>query len=311
MNLITDTSFRNVTLAAVAEERARTHPEDTALLFDSGVRLSYDDAWKQANRLAQAIQALGVKPGATLTFQLPNIPESVPLAIAASICGLIINPVVPIYRGKELGFILGDAKTEILFIPHRIRGFDFVQMIQELQPGLPHLRHVICCGAEDDLPADILRFETLIDEASTAPAPIASVNPDDTKVVLYTSGTTGNPKAVRHSHNTLAKALDNGVMAWGLDDRDMMLMPSPVTHVTGYVNGIELPFFTDTNVLLMESWIVDRAVELIETHQATTCVSATPFLRELVDAARHQGKDLPSFRLFACGGAAVPSVSPV
>ena len=52
---------------------------------------------------------------------------------------------------------------------------------------------------------------------------------------------------------------------------------------------------------------VDRAVELIETHHATTCVSATPFLRELVDAARHQGKDLPSFRLFACGGAAVPS----
>ncbi len=307
MNLITDTSFRNVTLAAVAEERAHTHPEDTALLFDSGVRLSYGDAWKQANRLAQAIQTLGVKPGATLTFQLPNIPESVPLAIAASICGLIINPVVPIYRGKELGFILGDAKTEILFIPHRIRGFDFVQMIQELQPGLPHLRHVICCGAEDDLPADILRFETLIDEASEEPAPTATVDPDDTKVVLYTSGTTGNPKAVRHSHNTLAKALDNGVMAWGLDDRDMMLMPSPVTHVTGYVNGIELPFFTDTNVLLMESWIVDRAVELIETHRATTCVSATPFLRELVDAARHQGKDLPSFRLFACGGAAVPS----
>ena len=94
-------------------------------------------------------------------------------------------------------------------------------------------------------------------------------------------------------------------MAWGLDDRDMMLMPSPVTHVTGYVNGIELPFFTDTNVLLMESWIVDRAVELIETHQATTCVSATPFLRELVDAARHQGK---TYRAFGFLPVAAPSL---
>ena len=253
MNLITDTAFRNVTLASVAQERATTHPDDTALLFDSGVRLSYGDAWKQANQLAQAIQQLGVEPGATLTFQLPNIPESVPLAIAASICGLVINPVVPIYRGKELGFILSDAKTEILFIPHRIRGFDFVDMIRELRSGLPDLRHVVCCCAEDDLPDDVLRFEALINEASDAPAPIAAVDPDDTKVVLYTSGTTGNPKAVRHSHNTLAKALDNGVMAWGLDERDMMLMPSPVTHVTGYVNGIELPFFTDTNVLLMET----------------------------------------------------------
>ena len=133
MNLITDTSFRHTTLAKLAQERASSRPNDTALLFDSGVRLSYAEAWHQANQLAKGIQQLGVKPGATLTFQLPNIPESVPLAIAASICGLVINPVVPIYRGKELGFILGDAKTEILFIPHRIRGFDYVDMIRELR----------------------------------------------------------------------------------------------------------------------------------------------------------------------------------
>ena len=284
MNLITDTSFRHTTLATLAQERASSRPDDTALLFDSGVRLSYAEAWHQANQLARGIQQLGVKPGATLTFQLPNIPESVPLAIAASICGLVINPVVPIYRGKELGFILGDAKTEILFIPHRIRGFDYVQMISELRSGLPHLRHVVCCGGEGDLPEDVLRFEDVMESGGSGLADIASVDPDDTKVVLYTSGTTGNPKAVRPSHNTLAKALDNGVIAWGLDDRDRMLMPSPVTHVTGYVNGIELPFFTDTKVLLMESWVVSRAVELIETHHATTCVSATPFLRELVDA---------------------------
>ena len=307
MNLITDTSFRHTTLATLAQERASAQPDDTALLFDSGIRLSYAEAWHQANQLARGIQQLGIKPGATLTFQLPNIPESVPLAIAASICGLVINPVVPIYRGKELGFILSDAKTEILFIPHRIRGFDYVDMIRQLRPDLPHLQHVVCCGGDDELTDEVLRLEDVMDSGGSALADRALVDPDDTKVVLYTSGTTGNPKAVRHSHNTLAKALDNGVMAWGLSDQDMMLMPSPVTHVTGYVNGIELPFFTDTKVLLMESWSVTRAVELIETHHATTCVSATPFLRELVDACREQGKNLPSFRLFACGGAAVPS----
>ena len=166
MNLITDTSFRHTTLATLAQERASSRPGDTALLFDSGVRLSYAEAWHQANQLARGIQQLGVKPGATLTFQLPNIPESVPLAIAASICGLVINPVVPIYRGKELGFILGDAKTEILFIPHRIRGFDYVDMIRELRSGLPHLRHMICCGGEDDLPEDVLRFEDVMESLS-------------------------------------------------------------------------------------------------------------------------------------------------
>jgi non-ribosomal peptide synthetase component E (peptide arylation enzyme) len=167
VNLITDTSFRHTTLATLAQERASSRPDDTALLFDSGARLSYAEAWHQANQLARGIQQLGVKPGATLTFQLPNIPESVPLAIAASICGLVINPVVPIYRGKELGFILGDAKTEILFIPHRIRGFDYVDMIRELRSGLPHLRHVICCGGEGDLSEDVLRFEDVMESGGS------------------------------------------------------------------------------------------------------------------------------------------------
>ena len=306
MNLISDTTFRNITLAQAAADRANNRPDDTALLFDSGFRLTYAEAWQQANTLAAHIQDLGVGAGSTLTFQLPNIPETVPLAIAASLCGLVINPVVPIYRGKELGFILTDAKTEILFIPHRIRGFDYVEMINQLRPSLPHLKHVVCCGADSALPGDIMRYEDLMSEPGRASVVPVDVDPDNTKVVLYTSGTTGNPKAVQHSHNTLAKALDNGVTAWGLDHRDMMLMPSPVTHVTGYVNGIELPFFTDTRVLLMESWIVDKAAALIEQYGATTCVSATPFLRELVDTCRDQGRTLPGFRLFACGGASVP-----
>jgi len=307
MDLITDTSYRNLTLAQAAAARAQERPDDTALRFDSGYTLSFAEAWRQANALATQIQHLGVAPGATLTFQLPNTPESVPVAIAASICGLIINPVVPIYRGKELGFILNDAKSEILFIPHRIRGFDYVDMITSLRPSLPHLKHVVCCGAEEDLPDEILSYEALMESAPEGPAAVVAVDPDDTKVVLYTSGTTGNPKAVRHSHNTLAKALDNGVDAWRLGADDMMLMPSPVTHVTGYVNGIELPFFTECKVLLMESWIVDKAVTLIEDFRATSCVSATPFLRELVDTCKKRGKTLPGFRLFACGGAAVPS----
>jgi acyl-CoA synthetase (AMP-forming)/AMP-acid ligase II len=194
MDLITDTTYRNVTLAQVAAARAQERPDEIALRFDSGHTLSFADAWRQGSALAAQIQRLGITPGATLTFQLPNIPESVPVAIAASICGLVINPVVPIYRGKELGFILNDARSEIVFIPHRIRGFDYVEMIATLRPSLPHLKHVICCGAEEALPDDILSYEALMANPSEVDADVATVDPNDTKVVLYTSGTTGNPK---------------------------------------------------------------------------------------------------------------------
>lgn len=306
MNLISDNRYRDTTLAQAAETLAETRPDDCAILFDNGDELTYRAAWRSGQQLAMAMQAAGLKPGDTLSFQLPNIPESVLVAIAASICGLVINPIVPIYRDRELSFILKDAQTRIAFIPGRYRNFDFPEMFASLRRDLPKLEHVICIGAEGELPQGFMHFDAFTETGKPGTPTIAEVSPSETKILLYTSGTTGNPKAVRHSHNTLAKALDNGASGWSLSADDLMLMPSPVTHITGYVNGIELPFFTATRALLMESWVVDKAVALIESFGATVCVSATPFLQELINTCRSSGKTLPGFRLFACGGASVP-----
>lgn len=306
MNLITDHGYRNTTLALQAKKMADTKPDDIALRFDNGVTLTYAEVYEQGKNLAAALQRMGLQAGETLSFQLPNFPEAAVVSIAASLAGLVINPIVPIYRGRELEFILGDAQTSVLFIPTTYRKFDFAGMINDLKPGLPNLKHVITIGEADSLPTGFERYEVVMASASAEDYSDVAVDPNDTKIVLYTSGTTGSPKAVRHSHNTLAKALDNGGTGWSLGADDMMLMPSPVTHITGYVNGIELPFFTDTKTLLMEAWVVDKAVGLIEEFGATVCVSATPFLRELVDTCKAAGKTLPGFRLFACGGASVP-----
>lgn len=308
MDLISNTSRSDTTLAQAAAALAVSNPLATAILFDDGTSLSYADAWERAQRLALAMQRSGLEPGDTLSFQLPNRVEAVVIALAASICGLVINPVVPIYRGRELSFILKDARTRIAFIPGVYRSFDFPAMLEELRPSLPQLEFVVCIGAEGELPEGFVTFEAFCEAggAGEGEAAMADVSADDTKILLYTSGTTGYPKQVRHSHNTLAKALDNGATGWDLSASDLMLMPSPVTHITGYVNGIELPFFSATRSLLMEAWIVDRAISLIETYGATVCVSATPFLKELVDTCREAENPLPGFRLFACGGASVP-----
>jgi acyl-CoA synthetase (AMP-forming)/AMP-acid ligase II len=85
-----------------------------------------------------------------------------------------------------------------------------------------------------------------------------------------------------------------------------MLMPSPITHITGFVDGIELPFFTDVQTAFMEVWEVSAAVSFIKQVGATTCLSATPFLQQLVDACEASGETLPTMRFFACGGASVP-----
>ena len=84
-------------------------------------------------------------------------------------------------------------------------------------------------------------------------------------------------------------------------------MPSPVTHISGYANGLEAPFISGTRTVLMESWNAHEALALIERHELVGTVAATPFLVELAAAARETGNRLPSFRFFACGGAAVPN----
>ena len=300
------TGHRNTTLAEQAQRLAAERPDDIAIRFCDGGTLTYAQAWERGCALAQGLKQRGLEQGETLSFQLPNGPEAVIVMMAAAIAGLVVNPIVPIYREKETGYILRHAATRVLFIPLSLRGFDYPAMVTKLRADCPDLHHVICTGGTPPPDAGFEAFEDVIDLGSAASITPAAVDPDDTKILLYTSGTTGDPKQVRHSHNTLAAALDNGVQGWALDEHDLMLMPSPVTHITGYVNGMEMPFFTATKSLLMAQWDVDLAIDLIETAGATACVSATPFLKELVDSCHAKGKHLPGFRLFACGGASVP-----
>ena len=220
--------------------------------------------------------------------------------------GLIVNPIIPIYRDRELAFILADANTNLIFIPTMFRDFDYTQMLQRLRGDLPELRHIVTVRDCDQTSASAtLEYAALVQRGCTLPLTPAVVDPNSVKIILYTSGTTGRAKAVQHSHNTLTRALDNSIEAWQVGADDVMLMPSPVTHITGFVNGIELPFFSDARSALMERWNVQLAIDYIQRVQATLCVSATPFLQELAQTAEQQKIALPSLRMFACGGAAV------
>jgi acyl-CoA synthetase (AMP-forming)/AMP-acid ligase II len=122
---------------------------------------------------------------------------------------------------------------------------------------------------------------------------------------MYTSGTTGRAKGVLHSYNTLEAEVRTAAETWRLDRGDVVLMPSPLTHITGYLYGMGFPTSLGMNAVLMDRWNAESALELIETHAVNCIVAATPFLKELADAARRSRRRLPSLRVFACGGAPV------
>lgn len=288
------------TLFDLAVERADAAPDFPAVV-EGERRFSRASLIEDATALSAALYTRGLRPGDVVAFQIPNWHEAVIINLAAAQSGFVVNPIVPIYRDHEVSLMLGDCNASAFFVASSFRKYDFAAMADRIRTSLPSLRHVFTVRGEgsDD-------FASLLNEGRMLPFERPTVDPLGVKMVLYTSGTTGRPKGVLHSHVTLQHIVRESGAYWGLKDGEATLMPSPVTHVSGYANGLEAPFICGTSTILMESWNADEALTLIDRHQVVGTVAATPFLVELAAAARAAGNRLESFRFFACGGAAVP-----
>ena len=293
-------AWADLTIAELAEQRAEADPDGIALIAGE-TQMSWAALLADARALAASLRSLGLVPGDVVSFQTPNWAEAAVINLAAALSGLVINPIVPIYRDAEVGMMLADSCAKALFTAGSFRNYDYAAMAERLRPLLPALRHIVTVRSES-----AMTLESLIAQGRGHSFERPSVDPGSVKMLLFTSGTTGRPKGVLHSHNTLYRVLQQSARHWGISPGDAMLMPSPVTHVSGYGNGLELPFVAGTRTVLMESWNAAEAIALIERHEVAGTVAATPFLVELAKAASAAGKRLPSFRFFACGGAAVP-----
>ncbi|XVN49008.1 AMP-binding protein (plasmid) [Novosphingobium rhizosphaerae] len=289
----------STTIADRAADLAAQRADDPCMIDEAGA-LTFAALWADGQSLAASLRARGLRPGDVVAFQLPNWREAAVINLACALAGLVINPIVPIYRDAELRVMLGDCVARALFVPTTFRKVDYVAMAARVKPDLPALAHVFTVRGQG--PDD---YAALVEAGRTLPSAAMPVDPQGVKMVLYTSGTTGRPKGVLHSHATLGRVIGQSAAFWGLKAGDAMLMPSPVTHVSGYANGLEMPLVVGTRTVLMESWHAQDALALIMRHGVVGTVAATPFLVELAQAARDAGETLPGFRFFACGGAAV------
>lgn len=290
------------TLADQARQRAEATP-DTVIFPNDPTQPTYAGVLSDAEAMARSLVDLGLKPGEVIAFQTPNWVEAAVINLAAVLGGYVISPIVTIYRDAEVRQMLGDSGARAIFFAETVRGYDHSAMLDRIAPDLPRLTYRIGVRSTE---AEV-SYDRLIAHGRGLSLPLPRVDPDAVKLLLYTSGTTGRAKGVLHSHNTLARVSQVSYAHWGLSEGDAILMPSPVTHISGYTNGLEQPFLTGTRTILMEAWNAQQAADLIEEHQVVGTVAATPFLQELAEVARTTGRTLPSFRVFACGGAAVPS----
>jgi acyl-CoA synthetase (AMP-forming)/AMP-acid ligase II len=141
---------------------------------------------------------------------------------------------------------------------------------------------------------------------SRLPAAVEPAPADDPCLVLYTSGTTAAPKGAVHSSATLLQEVRSMQREWALTWRDVMFMASPVTHITGLLQGLLVPTAVGASSVLVDRWDPEESIDRIEAEGATYMAGATPFLQGVVEQYGRRGVARPALRQFTCGGSAVP-----
>jgi len=296
--------WRDASLEGYLDRWARERPSRTALVDGRG-RCSWEDLARAVDRVAHGLRAHGLGPGGVVSCQLPNWNEVVVLFLAALRLGAVVNPIPPTYRASELRFMLGLLESQVAVVPARFRGFDHAGMLDALRPALPRLRSVFVARGEG--PDGTTPLAALTDEpweARSDRRPLPGTDPNAVHEVVFTSGTTGEPKGVMHTQNTTLSTLHRAIERLELSDRDVMLMASTVGHQTGFLFGYCLNLLLGATTVWMDIWNVEDAARLIEAEGVTLTMGATPFLRDLTYAEARQ--DLRSLRLFIAAGAPIP-----
>ncbi|MEM7469448.1 MAG: AMP-binding protein, partial [Pseudomonadota bacterium] len=261
-----------------------------------------------SRRIAMRLVQLGVERGDVVAIQLPNWWEFVAIHLACVRIGAISNPLQPIFRARELEFMLSFAATKILFVPEHFRGFEYLPMIESIRDSLPALAQVFTVGGEHrQFEREFLetRWEDEFD--SIAVLAERQLEPNEVAEICYTSGTTGQPKGVMHTYNTLV-ACTGPTEAFQLSANSVVLMSSPLSHQTGFLYGFLTPLIYGAKAVYQDIWQADSAARLIHDEGVTYTMGATPFLSDLCATPALDKYPPTSLNLFVCAGAPIPRV---
>jgi acyl-CoA synthetase (AMP-forming)/AMP-acid ligase II len=282
------------TMWSLVEARAKASGDRTMLLDLAGGRLTFAQFADRCERVAAGLLAHGIGPGTTVTWQLPTRIDSVVVSFALARLGAVQNPVLHLYRDREVGAVLRAGRPEFVLVPGAWRDFDYAAMARRLGAELPTPPEVMDVGA--GLPEG---------EPATLPAP-----PDDgaaVRWVYYTSGTTSEPKGVQHTDQTLMAGGRGLAAALDMSADDIGSIAFPYSHIGG-PDYLLMMLSAGFGAVLVEAFAPADAVAAYRDLGVTMCGGSTAFYQMFLAEQRKspQDKAIPSLRLMSGGGAPKP-----
>ncbi|KPC59925.1 o-succinylbenzoate--CoA ligase [Streptomyces chattanoogensis] len=278
--------MRNEGLGSWPARRARKTPHRTALIHH-GTTVTYAELYERTTRLAHALRARGVRRGDRIAYLGPNHPSYLETLFAAGTLGAVFVPLNTRLAAPEIAYQLDDSGAKVLIHGPAHAG----------PPGSTDVRTHLEVGAAY--------------EKALAGAPKVSVDetvtPDDTCIIMYTSGTTGRPKGAMLTHANLTWNALNVLVDTDLAADERALVSAPLFHTAG-LNMLTLPVLLKGGTcVLAESFDPNATFDLIERHRITFMFGVPTMFDQVARHPRWADADLSSLRILHCGGSPVPT----
>jgi len=303
---------------------ARLRPRDPAVisLDSAGVRVwDWSRLWRESRRIAALLAASGVRRGEPIAYQMANRAEFVAITVGALLAGAVCCPLMPIFRERELSYMLSHARARVLFVMDRHHARHPAEEVSAIEAQVPSLETVVVIAADgsdgegrEPMPNGRARYlwweRALAKVGGEMPqgpgdAPGRSA-PSALAQLLFTSGTTGQPKGVLHRADVLTQAARLQADHLGLGADERIFVPSPLAHQTGFLYGMWLALALGVPQILQESWEPRLALAALGQWRGTFVQAATPFLADLVQAREEMETTPGGLRLFVATGTTVP-----
>ena len=317
--------FEKTPIGELMDMAARRFETKEALCYE-GNRWTFGQLKDEVDRVASGLIQLGIHPGEKVALWMPNRPEWIHSLFAVAKIGGVLVPINTRFRTNDLEYVVRQSDSETLITVDRSGPVDYLGMVRELCPevetgdpnrlcpeAFPELRRIVVLG--DTNYRGTVRWEEILSSSrATPPRELEHrqqmVDPDSPALIMYTSGTTGFPKGVVHTHNILRNVNDEA-NRMGMTPRDVILMYLPLFHAFGLYEGPLMSAMTGARTVLTNAFDPGEALQLIQREKITVLHGFDTHFHGLVSHPDCQSTDRSSLRtgLLAAGMASSESVA--
>jgi cyclohexanecarboxylate-CoA ligase len=272
-------------------------------------QISYAEYAGHVERFAGAFVELGVRPGEVVALQLPNWWQAGALVLAVARVGAVLSLIPPNIRSRELERVLAGTGASVCVTVDRWAGFDHGAAVREMAPRLPQLRRRVVfgrAGGGDEIGFTSFFEDTPWEQRHPVALDDAQEDPDRVVVVCFTSGTSGEPKGILHTWNTLHTGTSQFVRIVGAESGDTWFTPITIVHLFGVMYSVLMPLLTGSCSVSLDVWSGATGLAVLAETGTTQFTSTPVHFFDLLAAAGAEAPALPALRVLIAAGTTIP-----